>query len=147
MHLYVFGNGNLVFSDFLKYYYEPLSTLAHDSDVHFLVCDFRGVDTMAMECLKSLTPNVHVYHVGDRPRYLPDTYQTRVSQWQLVGGFVEDADRDAAAISVCTHFLAYDFNSNASRKSGTLRNIEQCLTLEKCNLAGKTGEEIAKFRG
>jgi hypothetical protein len=53
----------------------------YGSDLHFIVCDFRGVDTMVMEYLKCSTPYVRVCHVGERPRYLPDKYGTMVSQW------------------------------------------------------------------
>lgn len=134
MYLYVFGNGNLSFSGFLKYYYEPLSRLEYGSDLHFIVCDFRGVDTMAMEYLKCSTPYVRVFHVGERPRYLPDKYGTMVNQWELVGGFRSDAERDASAMAACTHFLAFDFNSNAQRKSGTQRNIERCVELGKARV-------------
>lgn len=137
MHLYIFGNGNLSFADFLTHYHEPLArALLADANVHALVGDFRGVDTLAMECLKCLTPNVRVYHIGARPRYLPDKYRTKVSQWQMVGGFADDAARDAASIEACTHFLAHDFNSDENRKSGTLRNIERCLELGKARLGG-----------
>jgi hypothetical protein len=72
MYLYVFGNGNLSFAEFLTYYHEPLGRLEHGSGLHFIVCDFRGVDTMVTEYLTCATPNVCVYHVGERPRYLPD---------------------------------------------------------------------------
>ncbi|HEU4411408.1 MAG TPA: hypothetical protein VFS43_39520 [Polyangiaceae bacterium] len=140
MRLYVFGNGNLSFTDFLTLYHEPLTRLplAGDGAAQVLVADFRGVDTLAMECLKCLTPNVRVYHVGARPRYLPDKFRTKVGQWQLVGGFADDAARDAAAIEACTHFLAHDFNSDANRTSGTRRNIERCLELGKTRLEGGT---------
>lgn len=137
MHLYVFGNGNLSFADFLTYYHAPLSALAPVSDVRYLVCDFRGVDTLVMEYLKCTTPHVRVHHVAERPRYLPDRYRTMVSQWELFGGFQGDADRDAAAIAACTHFLAFDFNSDAKRKSGTQRNIERCLALGKARLGAR----------
>jgi hypothetical protein len=138
MRVYIFGNGNLCFLDFLRYYHEPLQGLEHDRDINYIVCDFRGVDTLAMEYLKCRTPNVRVFHIGRRPRYLPDRYGTSVSRWELVGGFKEDADRDAAAIAACTHFLAHDFNSSAERKSGTLRNIETCLELGKVRLGYET---------
>lgn len=142
MHLYVFGNGNLSFSSFLELYAEPLDRLKDDRDVRVIVCDFRGVDTLVMEYLKCSTANVHVYHVGERPRYLPDAFRTLVNQWQLVGGFDGDGARDASAIAACTHFLAYDFNSDAKRKSGTLRNIERCLELRKPRIAAGTGSTI-----
>jgi hypothetical protein len=81
-----------------------------------------------------VTPNVRVYHVGARPRYLPDKFRTQVGQWALLGGFADDAARDAAAIGACTHFLAHDINSDAARQSGTRRNIERCLELGKIRL-------------
>jgi len=89
------------------------------------------VDTLTLELLKCSTEKVRVFHVGERPRYLPDTYRTLVARWTLVGGFLSDGARDAAAIDACTHFLAHDVNSDAQRKSGTLRNIERCLALGK----------------
>lgn len=137
MRLYIFGNGNLSFPDFLKYYHEPLSRLERGSNLHFIVCDFRGVDTLVMEYLKCSTPHVRVCHVGERPRYLPDKFRTMVSRWELIGGFRGDEDRDAFAMAACTHFLAFDFNSNARRKSGTQRNIERCLELGKARLGAR----------
>ena len=47
MHLYIFGNGNLSFDDFLAYYRGPLSKLDYGSGVRCIVCDFRGTDTLA----------------------------------------------------------------------------------------------------
>lgn len=132
MKLYVFGNGNLNLLDFYNLYHEPISRLSIPTN--FIVCDFRGTDTLTMEYLKTITPNVRVFHVGEKPRYMPDKYRTKVSQWELVGGFESDADRDDAAISECTHFLAHDKNSNDERKSGTLRNIERCLKLHKLRI-------------
>lgn len=134
MMVYVFGNGNLSFTDFLRFYEAPLRPLLALPDVHFVVCDFRGLDTLAMELLKCETENVSVYHVGDRPRYLPDQFKTRVPQWKLVGGFKSDGERDGAAIHACTHFLAIDFNSDEARKSGTKKNLEKCLKLGKVSL-------------
>ncbi|MEZ4430699.1 MAG: hypothetical protein R3A51_23730, partial [Nannocystaceae bacterium] len=72
-----------------------------------------------------------VFHVGERPRYLPDRYRTKVSGWTLVGAFASDEARDAAAIEACTHFLAHDVTSTPARVSGTQRNIERCLALGK----------------
>jgi hypothetical protein len=80
MHLYVFRNGNLSFRDFLEIYAEPLGRLQHDRALRVLVCDFRVVDALVMEYPKCSTANVRVYHVGDRPRYLPDAFRTLVSQ-------------------------------------------------------------------
>ena len=129
MHIYIFGNGNIAFDDFVAKYRAPLSTLVARDGVGFIVCDFRGADVLAMEYLKCTTPNVRVFHIGSQPRYLPDRFKTYVDSWELVGGFASDSERDAAASAACTHFLAHDANSTVGRKSGTLRNIERCLAL------------------
>lgn len=135
MNIYLFGNGNLSFTDFLQLYGEPIKQIGFGAEIHFTVGDFRGADTLAMEFLKCETPNVSVYHVGKNPRYLPDGFKTMVDKWNLVGGFSSDADRDNAAIENCTHFLAFDFNSDESRKSGTQKNIIKCLELKKIRLS------------
>jgi hypothetical protein len=134
MIIHIFGNGNLSFADFLRLYEAPLRPLIALPDTRFLVGDFRGVDTLAMELLKCETENVSVYHVGDRPRYLPDPFRTKVAKWQLLGGFKSDGERDGAAMHACTHFLAIDFNTDEARKSGTKKNIEKCLKLNKIGL-------------
>lgn len=134
MKIYVFGNGNITFSDFLSCYATYLRNLLATPDYHFIVCDFRGVDTLTMEFLKSETKNVTVYHIGDKPRYIPDRFKTKVSQWKFIGGFKTDFERDSEAIENCTHFLATDFNSDKTRKSGTQRNIEKCLMLGKIDI-------------
>jgi hypothetical protein len=134
MNIYIFGNGNTSFADFKTYYETVINRYVDNADVNFLLCDFKGVDTLAMEVLKCTTANVHIYHVGDKPRYLPDVFRTKVSNWTIVGGFANDASRDAVAIEKCTHFIAIDFNSDAKRKSGTLKNIERCEVLGKIRL-------------
>ncbi len=139
MRLYVFGNGNLSFEDFLVYYREPLLAL-DEQTTEFLVCDFRGVDTLVMELLKQRTRRVQVFHMGERPRYLPDRYRTKVSGWELRGGFADDTARDDAALAACTHFLAIDRNSDARRKSGTQRNIERALALGKVRVPESPGD-------
>ena len=135
MKIYIFGNGNISFNDFEHFYRKPLEPFLSDDDVEFIVCDFRGTDTLSMELLKCYTPRVTVYHIGEKPRYFPDTYKTKASQWQIKNGFKSDADRDFAAMTDCTHFLANDFNSDARRKSGTQQNIERCLELGKTDLS------------
>ncbi len=132
MKVYVFGNGNIPF-DYFTYHYEFFLNVLLDKDeeIEFIVCDFRGADTLAMEVLKNKTENVSIYHIGDKPRYLPDKFNTKVSQWEVVGGFKTDLERDNAAIVNCTHFLAKDFNSDDKRKSGTKKIIERCLELGK----------------
>ena len=134
MTIYVFGNGNVSFEDFRKYYEEPMLRALETPGVAFVLCDFRGTDVLAMELLKSLSANVKLYHVGERPRYFPDKYKTKAAEWLVNGGFGSDEERDHAAIDDCTHFLAIDFNSDAKRKSGTQRNIERCEAFGKTRL-------------
>jgi hypothetical protein len=138
MIVYIFGNGNISFDDFIKFYQRPLLELIQDKNNSFIVCDFRGTDTITMELLKNLTQNVSVYHIGERPRYSPDNYKTKASQWRFVGGFSTDQERDFAAIAECSHFLAIDFNSNEKRTSGTLNNIKNCLKNNKKDILDKT---------
>lgn len=135
MEIFVFGNGNLSFNDFLNYYSKKIILAIDKFNPLFIVCDFRGTDTLTMELLKSLTPNVIVLHIGEKPRYLADKFKTKVSQWDIKGGFIDDAERDEFAINLCSHFLAYDFNSDEKRKSGTQKNIEKCNDLKKISLA------------
>lgn len=134
MKIYIFGNGNISFQEFLKYYAEPLEKYLNQEQSSFLLCDFRGVDTLMMEYLKSATGNVSVYHIGKKPRYLPDKYKTKVNSWKLIGGFESDSARDQAAINECTHFLAIDKNSNENKKSGTFKNMERCESLGKIKI-------------
>ena len=134
MKVYLFGNGNISFKEFLKFYIEPIEKHLNRENTTFLLCDFRGLDTLMMEYLKSETSNVCIYHIGEKPRYLPDKVKTKVSGWKLVGGFESDEARDKGAINDCTHYLAIDKNSNEKRKSGTLRNIEWCESLNKIRI-------------
>jgi hypothetical protein len=132
--VFVFGNGNLSFKDFLEYYEKPITEILKTNSPSFVLCDYKGVDTLTMELLKCETTNVSILHIGTTPRYSPDKYKTKVSQWNFIGGFQSDKERDTAAINMCTHFLAYDFNSNEKRKSGTLTNIENCLIENKIDI-------------
>ncbi len=131
MNIYIFGNGNISFSDYKIHYEAILNYYLNNKNVHFIVCDFRGVDTLTMEVLKCSTDKVSIYHVGEQPRYLPDKFRTKVSSWKIFGGFTSDAQRDLAAINNCTHFIATDFNTDNKRESGTKKNIELCEKLGK----------------
>ncbi len=134
--IFIFGNGNTSFQNFILYYVNILEKLVENpAEISFLVCDFRGIDTLVMEFLKTKTPHVTLLHIGEKPRYLPDNYLTFVKYWQLIGNFKNDQTRDNFAIENCTHFLAMDFNSNENRKSGTQKNIEKCLKNQKIDCA------------
>lgn len=126
MKIYVFGNGNISFADFKAHYEDLINPYLNRSDVSFHLCDFRGVDVLTMELLKCYSDQVFIYHISEKPRYLPDKYKTKVSNWTIIGGFESDEDRDMEVIKNCTHFIAIDFNSDHKRKSGTQKNIELC---------------------
>ncbi|MBB4806966.1 hypothetical protein HNP38_002262 [Chryseobacterium defluvii] len=131
--IYVFGNGNLSWEKFHEFYLDLLKDLDL-SECEFIMGDFSGTDTMMMEYLKDKSENVTIVHIGERPRYFVNTFRTKAQSWKTLGAFKSDSDRDNYAISNCTHFLAVDFNSDEKRKSGTLKNIEKCLALNKTKL-------------
>jgi hypothetical protein len=134
MKIYIFGNGHTSYKDFEALYLIQLEKLIMIENIEFIVCDFKGIDTLVMEYLKTESTQVKICHIGERTRYTPDKYKTKVSQWNFLGGFIDDEDRDAYAIKECSHFLAFDFNSNVKRKSGTLNNIEMCESLKKIRI-------------
>lgn len=134
MKIYIFGNGNIKYSDFEDLYLKPIKRLIKESNNEFILCDFKGVDTLIMEYLKTESQNVSILHIGEKPRYIPDKYRTKVSNWKIIGGFEDDNSRDKYAIDNCTHFIATDFNSNEKRKSGTQKNIEFCKSINKIKI-------------
>lgn len=134
MNIYIFGNGNISFNDFKKYYESVMIKYIDLKNVNFLLCDFKGVDVLAMEVLKCSSANVSIHHIGENPRYLADKFRTKVSSWKIIGNFESDAQRDEEVIKKCTHFIAIDFNSDDNRKSGTQKNIEFCEKLGKIRL-------------
>lgn len=134
MNICIFGNGNTSFEDFKKYYENTINKYINYENVHFHICEFRGIDTMTLELLKTNTENVTVYHIGDNPRYKPDSFKTKVSNWNFYGGFKTDKERDSAMINNCDSFIGIDFNSDGKRKSGTKKNIEFCESIKMINL-------------
>ena len=72
MNIYIFGNGNISFTQFKEHYESVINEYIDLKNVNFLLCDFRGVDVLAMEVLKCDSANVSVYHIGENQRYLSD---------------------------------------------------------------------------
>ena len=128
--IYVFGNGNISWDHFHSNYVEPLRN-EDLSECEFLMGDFTGTDTLMMEFLKDKTSKVTLLHIGEKPRYFVNTFNTQATGWKQMGGFKSDQERDQYAITECTHFLGIDFNSDQKRKSGTQKNIEKCFSLGK----------------
>lgn len=131
--IYVSGNGNVSWENFHQFYLEPIKKL-NLSECEFIIGDFSGTDTLMMEFLKDKSENVTILHVGKRPRYFVNSFKTKVGKWKVIGDFTSDLERDLFGIEYCTHFLAADFNTNEKRKSGTLKNIEKCLSLGKIKI-------------
>lgn len=131
--IYVSGNGNVTWENFHQFYIEPLKKL-NLSEYEFIIGDFSGTDTLMMEFLKDKSENVTILHVGKKPRYFANLFKTRAEKWKIVGGFTSDYERDQFGIEHCTHFLATDFNTDEKRKSGTLKNIEKCRSLNKIEI-------------
>lgn len=124
MKVFLFGNGNLSFQVFTETYATVIDECI-DKGASFIVCDFRGTDTLVMEYLKCRCNDVTVYHVGEKPRYFPDKFRTFAGNWKMVGGFCSDVERDTAAMENCTHFYAMDFNTDDKRVSGTRQIIDK----------------------
>ena len=131
--IYVSGNGNVTWENFHQFYIEPLKKL-NLSEYEFIIGDFSGTDTLMMEFLKDKSENVTILHVGKKPRYFANLFKTKAEKWKIVGGFSSDYERDQFGIEHCTHFLAADFNTDEKRKSGTLKNIEKCRSLNKIEI-------------
>ncbi|WP_231128699.1 hypothetical protein [Chryseobacterium vaccae] len=131
--IYAFGNGNLSWDKFHELYVTPLKNIDL-ADCEFIIGDFSRADTLMMEYLKDKTEKVTILHIGIKPRYKINTFKTKAAGWTFSGGFQSDAERDDYGVSQCTHFLGVDFNSDAKRKSGTLKNIEKCLNSGKIKI-------------
>ena len=134
MKLFICGNGNIPFDTFLEKYIEPIERLCDEidiDDIEFILCEFRGLDILMLEYLKTKSKNVTVLYMRNNPRYKPDEFRTFVKEWHFIGEYSSNLERDLAAIDMCTHFLAYDTNSDHNRMSGTLKNIKKCLSLGK----------------
>ncbi|MGI9581363.1 hypothetical protein ACR1PO_09135 [Chryseobacterium sp. RRHN12] len=57
--IYVFGNGNISWDNFHRFYIEPIKE-CNLSECEFLIGDFTGTDTLMMEFLKDKTSNVTI---------------------------------------------------------------------------------------
>jgi hypothetical protein len=132
--IYIFGNGNLAFVNFMEQYCSKIVEQCILPQVNFMVCEFRGADMLAMELLKNHSASVTILHVGKTPRYFPDKFRTYCSEWKLVGGFLNDEERDNYAIENCTAFIARDYNSDKNKITATAKNIARLLGMGKIQL-------------
>lgn len=138
--VYVFGNGRLEFDDFIQLY-APTMRAAISPETTWILGDHCGVDTLAMEFLKTRSERVTVLHVGERPRYLPDRHDTLARAWTLLGGFADDHARDEAAVDRCTHYLAVDRFATPLRPTGTASLIARCVSRGRVSLRATPRDE------
>lgn len=131
MLIFITGNGNISFNHFMSEYVPKINACINDE---FIIGDFRGTDVLTMEYLKDKTEKVTILHQFDSPRYLPDSFKTKVSKWKKVGMFENDSKRDEYAINECDYIIGSDFNSDEKRESGTLKNIKKAIQLNKKHL-------------
>jgi hypothetical protein len=144
--IYVFGNGALSFDDFRALYVPAIETALERTETSWVVCDFRGVDTLTMEYLKTQTASVTVLHVGAAPRYLPDRRYTQVEKWTIRGGFADDDARDQAALASASHFLAVDRFSRPVRATATARLIDNARAAGCAPLVADPARAVALAR-
>lgn len=138
--VYIFGHNNITWNSFVAYYESALhDTIQTWVDAEYLVCDARGCDTLTMEWLKTQTDLVTVHHMFEKPRYLPDTYKSKVSSWSIQGGFISDKHRDTYCVDKCTHFVG--FSSRPDSSTQKLRDL--CLEKGKIDLTELVNRRLA----
>lgn len=127
MTYFISGHRNITQEDFDKYYVPLINNALKDKDVHFVVGDCEGADSMAQNYLKEKEIlNVTVYHMFDSPRYLAD------EKFSSQGGFKSDVERDSAMTIVSQVDIAVIGIGRWT--SGTAQNIlrryERELTIQ-----------------
>jgi hypothetical protein len=84
----------------------------------FVVGDARGTDDLAQKFLRaSGARNVRVFHMFEFPRFN--------NEFQAVGGFTSDENRDAAMTAASTSDIAWV--RPGREKSGTAKNLARRL--------------------
>lgn len=97
MIAYISGHLKISEQEFAEHYEPKIQEAAKRGD-SFIVCDARGVDTMAQKYLDEIgVEDVTAYHMFDKPRNNTYHFPTK-------GGYKSDDERDAA----CTYASDYD---------------------------------------
>ena len=117
---FISGHGNISLQEFIDNYIPQIDHAIKEKS-HFILGDFRGTDTLAMEYLKDKTSYVTIYHCFKKPRYIPDKFDTFVDNWKIIGGFQSDDERDIAMTNNATHDIA--LIKVGRENSGTAKNI------------------------
>jgi hypothetical protein len=113
---FVSGHLDLTVDEFREHYAPRLSmALKDDADTAFVVGDARGCDLMTQLHLRNARAlRVQVFHMLERPR-------NNVGGFPTVGGFMNDASRDAAMTAASDADIAWVRPGRT--RSGTAANL------------------------
>lgn len=118
MIAYISGHLDLTVNEFYEHYREAIdkAMLAGDS---FVIGDAIGVDWIAQTYLVATqlpipADRLIIYHMLERPRHA-------YSEYEWVGGFQSDEERDAAMTSISDYDIAWV--RPGREKSGTAKNL------------------------
>lgn len=119
---FIFGHGDITKEEF-DLHYIPYINKGISLNHTFIVCDYKGADTMAQEYLNFIQYNkVIIYHMFEKPRV-----QSNIL-WETKGGFISDDERDSKCTLESNYDIAY-LKINRE-KSGTAKNINRRKRLD-----------------
>lgn len=118
------GHGNLTFEEWLEHY-KPLIDNALQEDASFILGEFRGADVLCLEYLKNKTAKVTVLHCFNKPRYKVDVIDLPSKEWQYLGGFTSDLERDVYMTQMSDADIAWV--RAGKERSGTAKNLMRRL--------------------
>jgi len=119
---FISGHGYLTYEDWLLHYKSKLDKVLSNKGF-FILGDYKGCDVLCMEYLKNKTSNVTICHMFDKPRYLPDKFNSLVKNWEIIGNFVSDESRDTYMTNNSDFDIAYV--KEGGDISGTAKNINR----------------------
>jgi hypothetical protein len=123
--LYICGHLDLTQEEFNEYYLPVINACVYTA-WNFIVGDADGVDKFAQEFLDSKLlmqkKRVTVYHMSDKPR-------NNIGDFQVLGGFSSDEERDSAMLKRADKILAWI--KPGREKSGTAKNLLEFYTMDK----------------
>lgn len=119
---FISGHGSTSFEEWFLHY-KPLIDKALFENSEFILGDFRGTDVLTMEYLKDKTVNVTICHCFKKARYQVDTVGLFSADWQYVGGFQSDEERDAFMTQNSNDDIAWV--RSGKEESGTAKNLKR----------------------
>lgn len=119
---FISGHGNVSFEEWLEYY-KPQIDNALLENAKFIISDFRGADVISMEYLKNKTKQVTVYHCFEKPRYKVDVVDLQSKDWEYIGGYSSDSERDKDMTNCSTDDILWI--KAGKEKSGTAKNLKR----------------------